>query len=162
MINALGFLSWQKHQESNVNRAAELHEKGVTALATQNSLLAEVLFARALTINNTEETRGRLLQARAKSPWLVWTHTHDSSVLAISRNGDFLAIGSPDGVNIWSTEARGIVRSFRLKTRPQVASFSPDGKFLATSSDRAIQVWSLVANTKIPSGKYPKRRTCHL
>ena len=151
-ISIFGFLFWQKRHESYVNLAAQFREKGITELAIQNSLTAEALFAHALTINDTEDTRERLLQARAKSPRLVWTHEHsrDSSTLAISHNGDFLAIRSPDGVNIniWSTEAKGIVRSFRLKSRAQVAAFSPDGKFLATSSDQAIQVWSLDADAQ--------------
>jgi WD40 repeat protein len=153
-ISTFGFLFWQKRHESYVNLAAHFREKGVTELAMENSLAAEVLFARALTINDTEDTRERLLQARAKSPRLVWTHQHsrDSSILAISQSGDFLAIRSPDGVNIniWSTEAREIVHSFRLKSRPQVAAFSPDGKFLASSSDQAVQVWSLDADAQDP------------
>jgi WD40 repeat protein len=157
VINALGFLSWQKYRESNVNRAAELHEKGVTALQDKNSLLAEVLFARALTIDDTEKTRGHLLEARAKSPWLVWTdHSPAGSVLAISQNGHLLAIESPGGVQIWSTEAREIVRLFRLQSPARVASFSPDGKFLATSSDQAIQVWSLDADAQDLGWQIPK------
>jgi WD40 repeat protein len=158
VISALGLLSWLKDRESNVNRAAELHEKGVTALEAKNSLSAEVLFARALTINDTEETRGRLLQARAKSPSLVWTRSYsgDGSVLAISHNGNFLAIGARDEVQIWSTEAGEIVRSFRLQSPPQVAAFSPDGKFLATSSDQTIQVWSLDADARDLGWQVPK------
>jgi hypothetical protein len=57
----LGFSFWEKRKESALNLASNFREMGISELKNNNPLAAEVLFARALSINDNLGVRERLI-----------------------------------------------------------------------------------------------------
>ena len=61
--------------------------------------------------------------------------------LAFSPNGDLLAIGLPEKVNIFNIHSKALITSFRHGG--VATAFFPDGKTLLTASDRgSVRLWN--------------------
>lgn len=143
-IVIFGLLFWQKREENALNLAANFREMGVSELASNNPLAAELLFARAIGINDTPRARERLIEARAKSPRLLWIgpSTPRSSIIAISPLGADFAVRMPSGmVELWSVKHRERRGTIPANGTIQSAAFSRDGNLLALGVGSDIQVW---------------------
>jgi WD40 repeat protein len=153
----LGLSFWEKRRESALNLAANFREMGISALGSNNPLAAEVLFARALSINNTLTARERLIEARAKSPRLLWIGPNAShtTMLAISGDGMLFATASPLQVSICSVSERRIIRVIRARTLYSHDSvhavFATDHRLLAIGARSKVEVWDLQAASDLPT-----------
>jgi hypothetical protein len=83
----LAALFWEKRQESALNLAANFREMGISELASDNPLAAELLFARALSIDpNNLVAKERLIEARARSPQSRWiSQTSPESTVLVDQ-----------------------------------------------------------------------------
>lgn len=129
-----------------VARQAELQAD--RAMAENNPASAQLLYAKALTLDERMDTRGRYLQARAK-PFmkLVWSASvnYDSSPIALSPDGKLLATGKEDSslalLNADTGEKAGSLINERSTGISSVA-FSPDGQHLAAAgANGIITIW---------------------
>ena len=128
-VLVLGLSFWEKRRESAINLAANFREMGVSALSNNNPLAAEVLFARALNINNTLGARERLVEARARSPSLLWISPFlsDTTMLAVSSDGRLFATASPRQVSVWSVSDKRVIRTLGTKTSYRDSIFAAFG-----------------------------------
>jgi WD40 repeat protein len=152
VIGIVGFLFWQKRYESAVNLAAHFRERGAVELANANPLSAELLLAKSLLINDTEDAREQLVRARSKTPRLAWTDEHGAPILAVSPDGSLLAARSAGGVEIWDTGTRRTTRTLPLPRddRIEVVAFSRDRRLLAASQGLQVKLWDLGADAAEP------------
>jgi WD40 repeat protein len=152
-IVVFGLLFWQKRQESNLTLAGSFREKGISELANQNPLTAEVLLARALILNDGPETRQLLLQARAKSPQLLWVNPqHDNrSVIAMSPDGALFALKTGTDVEVWSVKNRDKTRLFETKQSVKAVALSSDDRVIAVASDNDIKLWNVELGSDQPT-----------
>ena len=144
MILIFGLLFWQKRQESTFNLAANFREMGISELAGNNPLAAEVLFARALSLTDNLGARERLLEARAKSPRLLWISPtlEDAALLGISSDGSLFAVATPLDLSIWSSLSRKKLRVIHANYQnTRLVAFAPDFAFFAVGSNSKIELW---------------------
>jgi hypothetical protein len=151
-----GLSFWEKKRESTLNLAANFREMGIFELGSNNPLAAEVLFARALSINDSLGARERLEEARAKSPLLLWISPHlpETTILAVSGDGILFAAATPLQVSIWNVLDRKETRAFRtnLKSSDKVyAAFGPHHHLLAIGATNRIEIWDLQSVSEQPS-----------
>jgi WD40 repeat protein len=143
----LGALLWLKRAESIFTEAANFREMGIAELGSNNPLAAEVLLAQALLLSNNQGARERLVEARAKSPELLWISpiVPENSMLAVSGDGMLFATLTGSTVSIWSVPERQRVRAFRTRTSPKsvYASFAKNDRFFAIASLKDIEIWDL-------------------
>jgi hypothetical protein len=153
----LGLFYWEKRRESALNLAANFREMGLSALGNNNPLAAEVLFARALTINNTPGARERLIEARARSPLLLWISpaVPDTTMLAVSGDGVLFAVlasASEDAtVKLWQVSDWSWLRTLvGHRSGVYEIAFSPNGRFLLTASDdKTARLWMVESGKEI-------------
>lgn len=81
----LGFYG-ENRRETN-ERAAELHERGVTALSSHDYASAEVLLAAALSLSDSVEVRQHLLDSRVSGNQLIDVQKTAGPSLGVSPNG---------------------------------------------------------------------------
>lgn len=160
-VAVFALLFWQKRQESKLTLAGQFREKGMSELASRNPLAAEVLLARALGMNDIEDTRELLLQARAQSSPLMWISPHapGTSLVAISPDGTLFAMGSGAEAEIWSLESRRQLRAIRTGAKISCpsfslnlcAAFSADNRVLAVARDKQIELWDVARESNQPT-----------
>jgi WD40 repeat protein len=160
-VAVFALLFWQKRQESNLTLAAQFREKGMSELAGRNPLLAEVLLARALGMNDVKDTRELLLQARAQSSPLLWISPRaaDNSLVAISPDGTLFAMAAGAEAEIWSLESRRRLRAVGTAAKISCpsfslnlcAAFSVDNRLLAIARDKQIELWDVTHDSSEPT-----------
>jgi WD40 repeat protein len=155
VIVFIGALFWQKRRESALNLAANFREMGISELANNNPLAAEVFLARALSISNNLGARERLLEARAKSPRLMWVSPQESgsTLLGVSWDGALFATSNGPDVSIWSVQERRKLRVFRTRINAQgspFAAFGRDHDLLAIGAANKIEIWDLQSSSEQP------------
>ena len=140
VILIFGLLFWQKRQESTFNLAANFREMGISELAGNNPLAAEVLFARALSLTDNLGARERLLEARAKSPRLLWISPtlEDAALLGISSDGSLFAVATPLDLSIWSSLSRSYGLSMQTTRTQDLLRLRPI--LLSSRSDRTAKL----------------------
>jgi WD40 repeat protein len=133
-------------RQSAVARQVEL--QGDKAMAGNDPASAQLLYAKALTLDDRLTTRTRLLLARArpflKLSWLAGVD-YQSAPLAVSPDGQLMAIGKQDS----SIELRNtitgqgtLVLVNERSTEISSLCFSPDGQHLAAASTNGlITLW---------------------
>jgi len=94
----------------------------------------------------------RLWDARTWRPLRVLAEEQQSTSLAISPDGQFLASASADGgVEVWRVSDGRHIQDLRLAGGVYTLAFSPDGRFLATgasSSEDAAVLWDCKSWTR--------------
>lgn len=128
---------------------------GISELKNNNPLAAEVLFARALSINDNLGARERLIEARARSPLLLWISPRlpETTVLAASADGTLFVTAAPMQVSIWNTLDRKKLRTFRSRvSAPESlhAAFGPRHRLLAIGSANKIEILDLESASEQP------------
>jgi WD40 repeat protein len=166
-IGVLAILVWVHRHNETLYLAQDFKDQAVRAMADHDVLAAEVLLAKALTLDDRLDTRERLLEARVRAARLLSiTPTRgEGSVLGLSPDGRRFVLKRTDR----ALEVHPIGRGEPIlladgKAQPadseaQCAAFSPDGNSLATgvNTSRAgvntsrIDLWSL--------GPRPRRRS---
>ena len=150
----LGGMLWLKRAESILNEAANFREMGIAELGTNNPAAAEVLLAHALSLSDNQGARERLVEARAKSPELLWISPSvpENSMLAVSADGVFFATLTGLTVSIWSVPERQRVRAFRTRITPGsvYASFDRKHRFFAIGSAKEIEIWDVPSASEQP------------
>jgi WD domain, G-beta repeat len=151
----LGGLFWAKRQESVLNQAAHFREMGIAELANNNPLAAEILLAHALSIGDNQGARERLVEARARSPQLLWISPHlpDSYTLTISDDGVLFAVATGSNISIWSTTERKKIRELRTRISTQgslYAAFDKKHRLLAVGALNKVEIWDLQSGSEQP------------
>jgi hypothetical protein len=116
-VTILGGMLWLKRAESILTEAANFREMGIAELGTNNPVTAEVLLAHALSLSDNQGARERLIEARAKSPELLWISPSvpENSMLAVSADGMLFATLTGLTVSIWSVPERQRVERQRVR-----------------------------------------------
>ena len=135
----------------NVGTVAEAH-------TTLSNTVQHPFFVVAVdTAGNRTSTAGlkRFTLEAGHSPQHIATvdmsHQYDIGGLAISPDGEFLAIGASTKVELLDVAKRETITTFRhsVWTIPTVA-FSPDGTLLAAGSrEGAIKVWNVTSEAEV-------------
>jgi len=107
--------------------------------------------ARALGIRDTASTRELLEEARANSPLLLWAGPQlpKARVLASSDDGEWVALKTDSGVEVWSANKHVPTREIRYSGDIQFAKFSPDGRIIAIAQGKNVVLWDISANTNL-------------
>jgi WD40 repeat protein len=143
-IAIFGLLLWQQRHEQTLTLASSIREKGIYALGANDALAAELLFAHAFNINDAGGSRESLLEARARSPKLVWSSpaTPGRSILSISDDGRYFVAARERSIEIWDSDTRQKIRELP-GTGYQLGAFDPRSFTLALSRGREIDYWDL-------------------
>ena len=141
-IIIFGLLFWQKRQENALTLASNFRDKGLFELFATNPSAAEVLFARALTIDNSVNTRARLIEARARSPRLTWVSSRGpgSAVISLSRDGKFYALRAGSNLEIWRIDTKSLVQSWPSSSEAKIGTFSSDNNLFAVAQGTKIEI----------------------
>ena len=152
VVIVFGLLFWQKREEQAFTLASNYRERGFLELVRNNPLAAEVLFAKALGINNVLGTSGLIIQARARSPRLLWIspQVKNASIIAISNDGKLFAVRSQSKVEIWSIDTKAIIHNLPATGGVKVAAFDPNDHLLALGRGKNIDVWDLSSSASVP------------
>ncbi|PWU08941.1 MAG: hypothetical protein C5B47_03990 [Verrucomicrobia bacterium] len=153
-VTVFGLLFWQKRQEQALTLASNFREAGILQLAANNPLAAEDLFAHALAINPTANTRDRLEQARAKSPRLVWSSREFPSArtITISSDGRLFALRVAGDVDIFDSQTRKRIGVIPVEGDIRVGAFDIKNEIVALVHDKVIQVWKIDSKSQKPFG----------
>jgi WD40 repeat protein len=147
-----GLLFWEKTKENSIHLASSLREKGILALAANNPLAAEVLLARSFAIDDSSAAREHLVQARARSPRLVWISPSvpNAGVITMSRNGTLFAIQTNSGVQIWNLETRSKTREISTRSDARVGTFTANDQMIALGRGNSTEIWDLASGAAVP------------
>ena len=143
-----------------VARQAELQAD--RAMVENDPADAQLLYAKALTLDERADTRGRYLQARAK-PFmkLAWSAgvSYSSGRIAISADGRVAAVGKEDSSLSLLDAATGQGTKTLINERSASISsvaFSPNGRQLAAAGGNGIiTLWDYDAGKQIRESLYP-------
>ncbi|HVK03184.1 MAG TPA: TIR domain-containing protein, partial [Armatimonadaceae bacterium] len=164
----LSLVAWGIERQGRLFLARDLHARAVAALADRDTLTAQVLLAKSLTLEDRPETRERFLEARLGGSQLEWAGPppptpQDSRVAAISPDGARFVIaeggGGATALRVWDTARR--TELFRLPVpggggpggELQVR-FSPDGTRIAAAGahrDGRLRVWDAATGKTLGS-----------
>ena len=159
----LGALFVTNKQESALNLAANFREMGISELENNDPLAAEDYFAKALSINNNIGARERLVQARTRSPRLLWINAptvEDSTISAVSGDGVLIAVASPLKLSIWNVLERKQIRTLPMRTGVQekaIAVFGPLHRLFAIGIANKVSVWDLQSASEQPLATFVTR-----
>src|SRR5258707_7583767 len=148
----LGLLWLQKRQEATLIFARNLHEGALSALANYDPLAAEVLSARALTLDGRRENRELLFQARARTPLSAASvaTSPGGTGLAFSGDGRLYASVVGNTVEIWDLTSLSRVRTVALLDEAVAAAFSADNTRFAVATTQTIAIWGVAAASDKP------------
>ena len=143
----------QRDQAQRAQKAADAQalkadsERVGTLAQTQPSLDRSLLLAvAAVKLDNLPETRGDLLGALQRSPAafrFIRPSTNEITGLAVSRAGDFLAVGDSGGAvrfeDLRTWRPSGAAVQLPAPIPPLGVRFSPDGRTLAVATGQGNQ-----------------------
>jgi WD40 repeat protein len=155
-VIVFGGLYFISKRESALNLAADFREKGVSELENNDPLAAEIFFTKSLSTSDSRDARERLIEARARSPRLLWMHAPENekgSMLAISGDSLLFAVATELEVSIWSVVERRQIRTFRSRANSaegRLAAFGSSHRLFALGSANRVDVWDLRSNSEQP------------
>lgn len=153
-VAILGVLYWATERESRHNLARDFHDAALSALVDRKFGLAEVLLARGLEIDDTKDTRQRLLEARARTAKIAWMSPPplpSATIAAISPDGGYFAQQIGARIAVWKVGTSQDIWSVGVGgERDSAVAFSNDGLELAIGHADDIALWDLASEDPEP------------
>jgi WD40 repeat protein len=142
--------------QRQVTAASQLGMVANKFLSDGNSTVAQMLYAKALTLDDRSDFRSGYIAAKTKGKFVkLWQSFNDKGdqfgALAISPDGQLIADGGYEEVRLLNTNDGKLVKTLTGHSDAVYsAAFSPDGRHLATGGvDGTVRIWDITNGAEV-------------
>jgi WD40 repeat protein len=130
-----------RHQ-ARIARASELHERGAIALQERNYASAEIWLANSLLLDDEQETRQHLLDARINGIHIEQQLFTEGQTKAISSGGNWIVVSGVKGIaEVHNLASKAIIKTSLSSSDSSRWAISSDGSVLVYGNDSVLQIW---------------------